>query len=94
MFSECEITIRSGVDNSSGVVTTPGFEEEGTYPPNTQCLFKFIAKKNERVKIDFIKFMVKGVMPGELSLAEPCRFSRKRNHSASVIVRRVMPGET
>lgn len=63
MFSECEITIRSGVDNSSGVVTTPGFEEEGAYPPNTQCLFKFIAKKNERVKIDFIKFMVKGVMP-------------------------------
>ena len=55
MFSECEITIRSGVDNSSGIVTTPGFDKDGVYPPNTKCLFKFIAKKNERVKIDFIK---------------------------------------
>lgn len=63
MFSGCEITIRSGVDNSTGVVTTPGFEENGKYEPNTKCLFKFIGKKNERVKIDFIKFMVRGTMP-------------------------------
>jgi len=63
LFSGCEITIRSGVDNSSGIVTTPGFDENGVYPPNTQCLFKFVGKKNERVKIDFIKFMVRGVMP-------------------------------
>ena len=54
------------MDNSSGIVTTPGFDENGVYPPNTQCLFKFVGKKNERVKIDFIKFMVRGVMPGNL----------------------------
>ena len=68
MFSGCEITIRSGVDNSTGVVTTPGFDEDGVYPPNTQCLFKFVGRKNERVKIDFIKFMVRGVMPGKLGV--------------------------
>jgi len=63
LFSGCEITIRSGVDNSTGEVTTPGFHEDGVYPPNTQCLFKFIGQKDERVKIDFLKFMVRGVMP-------------------------------
>jgi len=61
-FDGCDVTIRSGEDNSTGIVTTPGFET-GQYPPNIQCLYRFMGKPKERVKITFTKFMVRGVMP-------------------------------
>ena len=59
---ECDVNIDARDHPSGGVFTSPGFPDD--YGNNLRCIYRFTGRPNQRVKIAFDEFGVRGVPPG------------------------------
>ena len=62
MFSDCDVTIsaKNGAARN-GTFESPGFPS--MYPDNVHCLYKFIGRDDQRVRIRFTFFALQGRWP-------------------------------